>query len=407
MKSKNRDEWERRAKGIYAKHDKLFAAIQTYEIVDGKKKYIKKWISTDLADTPRNIKKAKDFREDLLLRDKEEFAADKKITMEEFVKHYLVIKKRLVADSTYASLMFRTNHISKYFQNICIGDITTRDVNAFLDHLLMGGNDAKHITKSPGLSKRSVRDIKAVLINIMNQALAEGIIHKNPALDATINAQLARKTAYKEEDTFFSYEECIRFLKGVKGHPLYLFFYFTVFFGLRRSEALGLKWSNINLELGRFTIASTVTKGTVIHREDVVKTSSSLRDYPLSPEQIKLLKELKERENEFRQILGSEYCENDYVFKHDDGSLYYPDYPSDAFRKLVRSMPDLPQNIHLHGLRSSCVSILVHEGFDIKQIQKWVGHADPETTLKIYSKVKSGQAKEEISTKMSSLIQLQ
>ncbi|MCR5461203.1 MAG: hypothetical protein K6F51_15170 [Acetatifactor sp.] len=59
------------------------------------------------------------------------------------------------------------------------------------------------------------------------------------------------------------------------------------------------------------------------------------------------------------------------------------------------------------GIFFDNMTLLVHEGFDIKQIQKWVGHADPETTLKIYSKVKSGQAKEEISAKMSSLIQLQ
>lgn len=41
------------------------------------------------------------------------------------------------------------------------------------------------------------------------------------------------------------------------------------------------------------------------------------------------------------------------------------------------------------------------------RIQKWVGHADPETTLKIYTKVKGEQAKDEVSAKMSSLIQLQ
>lgn len=240
----------------------------------------------------------------------------------------------------------------------------------------------------------------------MSQAQSEGIIKKNPALDATINAQLARKTKYKEDDTFFSYEECRQFLKGAKDHPLYELFYFSIFFGLRRSEALGLKWSNINLDQRKLTIASTVTKGTVIHREDAVKTSSSLRVYPLSEEQVSLLENMKKKESENRRIMGKEYFESDYVFKHDDGSLYHPDYPSKAFKKLVMRMPDLPQNIHFHGLRSSCVSILVHEGMDIKQIQKWVGHADIETTLKIYSKVKSEQAKEEISAKMSSLIQL-
>ncbi|MBR6150943.1 MAG: tyrosine-type recombinase/integrase [Lachnospiraceae bacterium] len=65
----------------------------------------------------------------------------------------------------------------------------------------------------------------------------------------------------------------------------------------------------------------------------------------------------------------------------------------------MKHVTDLPQNIRLHGLRSSCVSILVREGFDVKQIQKWVGHADPETMLKIYAKVKAEQAKEDISSK--------
>ena len=58
----------------------------------------------------------------------------------------------------------------------------------------------------------------------------------------------------------------------------------------------------------------------------------------------------------------------------------------------------------VHGLRTSCVSILVHEGFDVKSIQKWVGHKDIETTLKIYAKVKDKEAKQEILKGMNSLI---
>ena len=397
---------ERRATGVYAKSGKLYVAVPTYEIVDGVKKNYSRWVNTELADNPKNIRKAKDIREDLLLMEQEDFSKNTKITTEDYVNHYLELKKRMIADTTFYVLQYRARHISRYFRDVCIGDIGTKDVNAFLDHLLTRGNDALGKNTSPGLSKRSVKDIKAVLVSILTQAQSEGVIRKNPALDATINAQLARNTKYKEEDTFFSYEECRRFLEGAKGHPLYELFYFSVFFGLRRSEALGLKWSNIDLEQKKLTIASTVTKGTVIHREDAVKTSSSLRIYPLAEDQIKLLKTMKEKEEENRKLLGKDYYDSDYVFKHDDGALYHPDYPSKAFKKLVMSMPDLPQKIHFHGLRSSCVSILVHEGMDIKQIQKWVGHADIETTLKIYSKVKTEQAKEEVSAKMSSLIQL-
>ena len=49
--------------------------------------------------------------------------------------------------------------------------------------------------------------------------------------------------------------------------------------------------------------------------------------------------------------------------------------------------------------------MLVHEGNDIKSIQKWVGHEDIDTTLRIYAKVKEKEAKKEISSVMNNLIQ--
>ena len=85
---------------------------------------------------------------------------------------------------------------------------------------------------------------------------------------------------------------------------------------------------------------------------------------------------------------------------------FYPDHPSKTFRKLIRRIPELPQSITFHCLRSSCVSILVHQGMDVKSIQKWVGHADYETTLKIYAKVKDKEAKREISDTMNTIIHL-
>ena len=69
-------------------------------------------------------------------------------------------------------------------------------------------------------------------------------------------------------------------------------------------------------------------------------------------------------------------------------------------------MPELPQGITFHGLRISCVSILVKRGKSIKEIQKWVGHADDITTLKIYARVKEKEAKKEILKEMDELIPL-
>ena len=86
-----------------------------------------------------------------------------------------------------------------------------------------------------------------------------------------------------------------------------------------------------------------------------------------------------------------------YRKEHFKFSSYY-------FKKIIKRHPELPQNITFHGLRKTCVSILIHKGYDIKSIQKWVGHADYDTTLKIYAKVKEKEAKNEILKGMIDLL---
>ena len=76
------------------------------------------------------------------------------------------------------------------------------------------------------------------------------------------------------------------------------------------------------------------------------------------------------------------------------------------WKEIIKKIPELPQGITFHGLRKSCVSILVHQGMDVKSIQKWVGHSDIDTTLRIYAKVKDKEAKMEISDKMNDIIQI-
>ena len=167
---------------------------------------------------------------------------------------------------------------------------------------------------------------------------------------------------------------------------------------------MGLRWSAIDFQNKAMRINHTVTKGLSVNRANTTKTASSAREYPLTDEQIEMFRQLKNREASNRKLCGNGYQDNDYVFKHIDGSLYYPDYPTKAFGKLVKCIPELPQGITFHGLRSSCVSILVHQGMDVKSIQKWVGHADIDTTLRIYAKVK--EAKKEISNAMNDIIPL-
>ena len=73
-------------------------------------------------------------------------------------------------------------------------------------------------------------------------------------------------------------------------------------------------------------------------------------------------------------LLADDYHDNGNVFTWEDGHPYSPDYLSKNFKKNVRNSPDLDDSLTLHSLRASCVSILVHQGTDIKDVQKWVVH---------------------------------
>lgn len=72
---------ERRATGIYAKHGKLYAVISDSEITNGTRKKKHRWVCTELADKPRNIKQAREFRENLLVQRNGGFKVNAKVTM--------------------------------------------------------------------------------------------------------------------------------------------------------------------------------------------------------------------------------------------------------------------------------------------------------------------------------------
>lgn len=387
----------KRATGIQGKKGFLYIVSSHPVIKDGIKKSEKKWISTGLSDTPENVKKAIEIRRTLLNRNVM-YITDRNITFSDYIDIILRNKKREVSDTTYSAYCQRANHIKHFFKKVKVKEIDETLVEAFLDDLFI----TRH------LQQRTVKDIKVFLGLVLEEATKEGLVSYNPSKNVIINKNLAVEYSKEKntDDEFFSYEEAQLFLFIAKDHPLYELFYVSLFFGLRREEVLGLRWSAINFKDKTMRINHTVTKGTKINRSNSTKTESSNRLYPLTDEQIEMFINLRKKEDDNRRLFGKEYVDNDYIFKHIDGSLFYPDYPTKAFGKLIKKHPELPQRITLHGLRSSCVSILIHQGLDVKSIQKWVGHADIDTTLRIYAKVKDKETKKEVSEAMTDIISL-
>lgn len=153
--------------------------------------------------------------------------------------------------------------------------------------------------------------------------------------------------------------------------------------GVRREELLGLKWSSVDFNNRTIRIVETIVKGKRDIRSDRTKTLTSIRTIVMFDKVYEALMKLKERQIE----LGI-YSEYNNVFVWEDGEYigqsYQTDYITKLFKKLVRRCPYVDSNLHLHLTRHSCASILFELGWDLTDVQKYLGHSDSEVTRKIY-----------------------
>jgi integrase len=100
-------------------------------------------------------------------------------------------------------------------------------------------------------------------------------------------------------------------------------------------------------------------------------------------------------------LFGKEYQESDYIFKWDNGVPFRPDFVTSKFGDLLKKY-DLP-HIRFHDLRHSCASLLIAQGFGLKDVQEWLGHADITLTANIYSHLDT-KRKQSIADSLASVV---
>lgn len=175
-----------------------------------------------------------------------------------------------------------------------------------------------------------------------------------------------------------------------KVDPLELIIFITAFYGLRRSEAAGLKWSAIDFENNTITIKHTLVQVSIKGQRQVVgkdktKNKTSYRTLPLVPEVTEVLKKFKQiQENNkkaYKKSYNSKYQE--YLCVDNFGNIITPDFITKHFRRLLKNSE--LKIIRFHDLRHSCTSLLLARGIPLKEIQAWLGHSNFNTTANIYA----------------------
>ena len=169
-----------------------------------------------------------------------------------------------------------------------------------------------------------------------------------------------------------------------------------LFYGLRRSEVVGLRWRDIDFNNNTITICNTVTKLVTQTEQEQTKSKASRRTMYIIPETKQYLLELKKQQVKNKEMFGAEYHDGDHVCVWADGRLLNPEYVTHAFNKLL-VQKNLPK-IRFHDLRHTAGSLLLEKGLSIKQIQEYLGHEQVSTTLDIYGHLSVEGKKEAAST---------
>lgn len=358
---------------LQIKGGKYYAVINLTNIY-GKRK--QKWIQTGF-EIKGNKKKAEQvLREKLKEYEMKENIIYTDVLFSDYILHWLELAKISIDKITYQGYLSISNaHIIPYFKNLNIPlqNMTREIIQQYINLKFASGR----LDGKGGLSPKTIKTHMIIIHQTLTEAVKSNLILTNPCEYVTLPRMQRHKA------NFYTINQLTDLFSAIKDEPLYPLIYFTVIFGLRRSEVLGLKWDSINLETNIITIKHTVVRYTEIVEKDQTKNASSYRSYPMSEDIKSILIDLKNRENINRDLFGKEYIENNYIFKWENGKQYAPDYITSKFSKLLKS--NNLSHIRFHDLRHSCASLLVANGFTLKDIQEWLGHSDIQITANIYA----------------------
>lgn len=347
--------------------NKIYQAVLSYKQDN---KWKTKWVSTKIPAVKGNKKQAQAKLEEIRIQFQEEINSDniedEKILFIDYMKKWLKMIKASVEETTYNGYNGVVNgRLADYFskKNITLQDIKPKHIQEFYQYLL-----------DEGLSGNTVKHYHANIRKALQYAMKTDIILSNPA----DKVGLPKIEEYKPK--FYTSDEVKTLLNEVIGTKLEIPVMIDCFYGFRRSEVIGLKWSAIDFE--KDTI--TQSNGKLIIR-DKTKTKSSKRTLPLEPIVKSFLLELKEKQENNKKLCGNSYNQDylEYICVDDGGNIIRPDYVTETFLKLLKKKN--LKIIRFHDLRHTCASILLKNGANMKEIQAWLGHSNYNTTANLYA----------------------
>ena len=262
-----------------------------------------------------------------------------------FLCDWLKMMKTQVAVTTYSAYAnVMLNRIIPYFDehhpSIRLNAITAKHIQDYYTYEM----EVNHV------SANTVKHRHANIHKALSYAYKTDMIQTNPA----DKVELPKVEKYS--GNVYNKKQLEELFQAIKGDPAEFGVVTAAFYGLRRSEVVGLKWDAVDFEKKTITIKHTIQQTKVDGKLQIVpcdrtKTKSSCRTLPLVAPYEAILLKMRENQKENRKLCGSCYCTDylDYIYVNEIGEIIKPDYLTTHFKAFLEehNMP----HIRFHDLR--------------------------------------------------------
>ena len=301
-----------------------------------------------------------------------------KITLNRWFSEWIEVykKPRCKSGTIKDYTTYYNSHLKNTIGNNQLIDIKTIAIQRLLNEM-----------QTKGYAQRSINKVYMITNQMFKQAVKTDLIQKNPCINVTI----PKGKPSQRHETLTTHQQML-FINAleVDNHftPFVIFMLYT---GLRVGEAAALRWKDIDFKKREIHVRQTVSSAGGKDYFDCAKTSSSIRDVPLFPQAVELLK--KQRDQDKVVILDG------LVFHYKSGRAYERNgvnyYLARISRKIInQGNADFPV-ISSHCLRHTFATRAIENGMPPQTLKEILGHSNLSMTMDTYAHVlPSTKAKE-------------
>ncbi len=293
------------------------------------------------------------------------------VTVGEWVEQWLADQALRVSPATWRTYRTACRRIATGIGSVNLRDVSSRQVTAFSSSLVNGQDGSAPVAST------TARNMHMVLHKVLADAVRLEMIPWNPADGATPPS--VERGSY----TVWTADQMVEFFAFIRSHRLYPLFVMLATTGMRRGEALGLRWRWVDLEDRSLSIVSSLgdVGGRVV--ESVPKTRAARRRVDLDVDTVGVLQSVHDE----RAARHGRVDPDAFVFTDRHGESLRPATVSTTFDRLVASS-GLPR-IRLHDVRHTYATLAVEAGMHPEVLTERLGHSTVATTLDMYVHVSS------------------